>query len=100
MADGKTNRFFLLVWRVTSSHAIGVVRTPGGRQAGSLPVRCLPFTPMFGTHKKRGDHRYYLLPGMGRSNRRHRRRVHRAAVFFGILVSALFAALLYYIHTR
>ncbi len=55
---------------------------------------------MFGARKNRGDHRYYLLPGMGRSNRRHRRRVQRVAVLFGILVSALFGALLYYLNQR
>lgn len=55
---------------------------------------------MFGREKKHGDHRYYLLPGMGRSNRRHRRRVQRAAIIFGILVSGLVAVLLYYLNSR
>ncbi|MCD6339319.1 MAG: hypothetical protein J7M29_08080 [Verrucomicrobia bacterium] len=45
--------------------------------------------------KRKGDHRYYLLPGMGRSNRRHRRRVKAAAIIFGLVVSILFALLIY-----
>lgn len=55
---------------------------------------------MFGDRKNRGDHRYYLLPGMGRSNRRHRRRVQQVAIVFGIVVSLLFGALLYYLNRR
>ncbi len=56
--------------------------------------------PMFGRRKHREDRRYYLLPGMGRSNKRHRRKVHRAAVLFGIVVSLLFGALLYWMQNR
>lgn len=55
---------------------------------------------MFGTRRHREDHRYYLLPGMGRSNRRHRRRMHWVAIVFGALISALFGALLYYLNRR
>jgi hypothetical protein len=50
---------------------------------------------MFGSKRNREDRRYYLLPGMGRSNKRHRRRVHLAAIAFGAVVAALFGVLLY-----
>ncbi len=50
---------------------------------------------MFGNKRPREDQRYYLLPGMGRSNRRHRRQIHLAAVAFGALVAALFGGLIY-----
>jgi len=46
--------------------------------------------------KKRGEHRYYLLPGMGRSNREHRRRVQRIVIFVAIVVAILFGLLIYY----
>jgi hypothetical protein len=55
---------------------------------------------MFGPKKKQEEHRYYLLPGMGPSNRRFHRRVRRAAFFVGIVVSALVALLLYLINRR
>lgn len=50
---------------------------------------------MFGSKRHREDRRYYLLPGMGRSNKRHRRRVHLAAIAFGAVVAALFGGLIY-----
>jgi len=50
---------------------------------------------MFGRKRNREEHRYYLLPGMGRSNKRHRRRVHLAAIAFGAVVAALFGGLIY-----
>ena len=55
---------------------------------------------MFRSRKHREDHRYYLLPGMGRSNRLHRRRVLWVAVLVGLCGSALFAAVLYWVHGR
>ncbi len=55
---------------------------------------------MFGTKKNKEEHRYYLLPGMGRSNRRfHRISVH-AAIVVGILCSLLFGFLLYMLNKR
>lgn len=50
---------------------------------------------MFGRKRNREEHRYYLLPGMGKSNRRHRRRVHLAAIAFGAVVAVLFGGLIY-----
>jgi len=55
---------------------------------------------MFRSHRKRANHRYYRLPGMGRSNRRHHRRVLVAAVFVGLAGALLFGALLYWVHGR
>ncbi|HRZ57581.1 MAG TPA: hypothetical protein P5525_19250 [Candidatus Paceibacterota bacterium] len=52
------------------------------------------------SRRSQGDHRYYLLPGMGRSNRRHRRRILLVAIVVGICGSALFGALLYWVHGR
>ncbi len=52
---------------------------------------------MFGSKRNREDHRYYLLPGMGRSNRRHRHRIHVAAVIFGAIIAAVFGCLLYFL---
>ena len=52
---------------------------------------------LFRSRKHRGDHRYYLLPGMGRSNRRFRKKTHVAAVIVGIIVSIIFGAILWYV---
>jgi hypothetical protein len=50
---------------------------------------------MFWTRKSKEEHRYYLLPGMGRSNRRRRQQFVRWALVVGLLASALIAYLLY-----
>ena len=52
---------------------------------------------MFGLFKPKNpeEHRYYLLPGMGRSNRRQRQIYFRVAIGFGILVSAIIALIIY-----
>ena len=55
---------------------------------------------MFGRKRNREAHRYSLLPGMGRSNRRHRRKVHVAAIIFGVVISLLFGAALYWLQDR
>jgi high-affinity Fe2+/Pb2+ permease len=55
---------------------------------------------MFGRKRNREAHRYYLLPGMGRSNRRHRRKVHVAAIVFGAVISLLFGVALYWLQSR
>jgi Na+-driven multidrug efflux pump len=51
---------------------------------------------VFWKKRNRDEHRYYLLPGMGRSNRRKRKQYFRSAIIFGILVSVVLATLLYY----
>ena len=50
---------------------------------------------MFWKKRDRDQHRYYLLPGMGRSNRNHRKLVFRWSVVIGFILSLLFASLLY-----
>ena len=55
---------------------------------------------MFGSKKNKEEHRYYLLPGMGWSNREHRQRMLRWAILVGILVSAAVAGLLYVLNRR
>jgi hypothetical protein len=48
-------------------------------------------------YKDKEEHRYYLLPGMGRSNRRRRRQILRWSIIVGVVVSVLFGALLWYV---
>lgn len=50
---------------------------------------------MFWSRRNKEEHRYYLLPGMGRSNRRKHRQFLIAGVIVGSLVSALFGLVLY-----
>lgn len=50
---------------------------------------------MFWSKKNKEEHRYYLLPGMGRSNRRRHMLNLWWAVGVGLACSALFAWLLY-----
>ena len=50
---------------------------------------------MFRSKRNREAHRYYLLPGMGRSNRRRHREFLVWAIVVGTLVSCVFAYLLY-----
>ena len=53
--------------------------------------------PVFGLFKPKNpeEHRYYLLPGMGRSNRRQRQLYFRCAVVFGVVVAALVGVVIY-----
>lgn len=55
---------------------------------------------MFWKPKNKEANRYYLLPGMGRSNRRHRQQMFYVAIGVGILCAAAFAVLLYFIEKR
>ncbi len=48
-----------------------------------------------GRARNRDEHRYYLLPGMGRSNKRRRAYFFRVAFVVGLLVSLLIALWLY-----
>lgn len=50
---------------------------------------------MFWTRKSKEEHRYYLLPGMGRSNRRRHQQFLRWSIVVGLIASAGFAYLLY-----
>ena len=55
---------------------------------------------MFGRNKNREDNRYYLLPGMGRSNKRHRALVFRWSLVAGLIGSAIFGLILYLLQRR
>ena len=46
------------------------------------------------------EHRYYLLPGMGRANRRKRVRIFWASIIVGLLLSSVFALVLYMVNRR
>ena len=50
---------------------------------------------MFWTRKSKEEHRYYLLPGMGRSNRRRHKQFLRWSIAVGLIASAAIAYLLY-----
>jgi hypothetical protein len=52
---------------------------------------------MFWSKRNKNEHRYYLLPGMGRSNKRHRQTVFRWALVVGVIAATLFGLLLYYL---
>lgn len=52
---------------------------------------------MFFAPKNKEEHRYYLLPGMGRSNRRRHRQFAIWGVVVGLVVAALLALLIYLI---
>jgi hypothetical protein len=51
---------------------------------------------VFWTKQNKGDHRYYLLPGMGRSNRRRRKQYFHSALIVGVIVSLILGVLMYY----
>ncbi|MDA0749691.1 MAG: hypothetical protein O2964_03150 [Verrucomicrobia bacterium] len=53
---------------------------------------------MFWSKKNKEEHRYYLLPGMGRSNRRRHAQFVRWAVGVGIIASGLFGFFIWYMN--
>jgi hypothetical protein len=53
---------------------------------------------MFRSRRHSEEHRYYCLPGMGRSNRRHRHQILVWTVVFGVAVSAVVATLIYFLN--
>jgi hypothetical protein len=50
---------------------------------------------LFGSSRKKHG-LYYLLPGMSRANRQKRKRVFRWSLVVGLLVSGMFAGLLWW----
>jgi hypothetical protein len=55
---------------------------------------------MFKSRRDREDERYYLLPGMGRGQRRHRRWALFYAILVGLAASALLGLLIYLANVR
>ena len=58
---------------------------------------------MFGLSKRRPkegeeEHRYYLLPGMGRSNRRYRSKIQMWSIIAGIVGSALIGVVIWLVN--
>jgi hypothetical protein len=53
---------------------------------------------MFWSRRNKEEHRYYLLPGMGRSNRRKHRQFLIVGVIVGCLASLAFGLVLYLTH--
>jgi hypothetical protein len=53
---------------------------------------------VFGAKRHREDRRYYLLPGMGRSNKRRHWQILRWALVIGAGVSAIFGYVLYWVN--
>ena len=51
---------------------------------------------MFGRKRNKAEHRYYLLPGMGRANKRKRATFFRVALAVGVFVSLIVAWFLYW----
>ena len=51
---------------------------------------------MFGRKRNKDENRYYLLPGMGRANKRKRAVFFRWALVVGVFVSTLIGLFLYY----
>ncbi len=50
--------------------------------------------------KNKEEHRYYLLPGMGKANRRKHARNFRVSILIGLIISAILSGLLYYFNRR
>ena len=50
--------------------------------------------------KNKEEHRYYLLPGMGKANHRKHVRNFRVSILIGLIISALLAGLLVYFNNR
>jgi hypothetical protein len=55
---------------------------------------------MFWKPKDKEANRYYLLPGMGRSNRRHHKNMFYVAIGVGIFCALVFGTLLFILERR
>jgi len=54
----------------------------------------------FGKPRNPEEHRYYLLPGQGRSNRRKRRQQLLAALIAGAIFAACLASLMWILNEQ
>ena len=65
--------------------------------AASINRKVSEIVAMFGLRKRnREQHRYYLLPGMGKCNKRRYKQWVRRSFIVGIIVSAIFGYLIYH----
>ena len=55
-------------------------------------------SPVFWKKPNKEEHRYYLLPGMARSNRRRHAETLRWSLLIGLLASALVGFAVYYLN--
>jgi ABC-type multidrug transport system permease subunit len=53
---------------------------------------------LFNRKRNKDEHRYYLLPGMGRSNRRRRQEIFKWAIVVGLVAAMIFGVALYYLN--
>ncbi len=51
---------------------------------------------MFGRKRNKEENRYYLLPGMGRANKRKHELIFRWALVVGVVVSILVGVIIYF----
>jgi hypothetical protein len=67
-------------------------------KTGAMDIMEFPRSvAMFGLRKRnREQHRYYLLPGMGKCNKRRYKQWVRRSFIVGIIVSAIFGYLIYH----
>ncbi len=72
-------------------------KAPANQRPANLPLRGFrrQGPGMFGRKRNKEEHRYYLLPGMGRANKRKRTTFFRVALAVGFLVSLIVAYLIY-----
>lgn len=68
---------------------------PGFDRTGADRLKGVVHMGLFGSSRKKHG-LYYLLPGMSRANRQKRKRVFRWSLVVGLLVSAMFAGLLWW----
>ena len=54
----------------------------------------------FGKKRNPDEHRYYLLPGQGRSNQRKHRQQLIGAIITGAVFAALIAAVMWFMNQR
>jgi len=54
---------------------------------------------VFGLFKPKNpeEHRYYLLPGMGKSNRRQRQLYFRVSIIVGVIIAAIVGLVIYFV---
>ncbi|MBI2948717.1 MAG: hypothetical protein HYY23_13840 [Verrucomicrobia bacterium] len=69
-----------------------------GKSSAALSEAKYAFRTVFRSRRNKEEHRYYLLPGMGRSNRRRHAQFVRWAIAVGLIVSALFGLFLYFLN--